>query len=371
MYKVKIYGAGSIGNHLAHACRSLQWDVLICDKDAQALERTKSDIYPARYGRWDDAIRLCTIDQLPKEKFDLVIIGTPPDSHIPIALEVLKSETPKIILIEKPLCGPGLEGASELLALSKEKNVFVGIGYNHTLTQNTREATQILNQNSIGKPLSITAVTREHWKGIFSAHPWLRGPQDTYLGFSSRGGGATGEHSHAINIFQHFTNVLKLGRIVEVTANLNHVKTDEVSYDEIAFLTLKTEKGLMGNVTQDVITEPSLKQLRIQGSAGFLEWQVNFNSGVDRVSFQLEGNSKTQEKLISKTRSDDFKGEIIHIGELLGGTIKPEDSPISLERGLETMMVICATFISDELKRTVKINYEKGFNKAAISAFGV
>ena len=27
MIKVKIYGAGSIGNHLAHACRSKGWDV--------------------------------------------------------------------------------------------------------------------------------------------------------------------------------------------------------------------------------------------------------------------------------------------------------------------------------------------------------
>ena len=60
MYNVKIYGAGSIGNHLAHGCRSKGWDVLMCDLDQQALERTRDDIYPSRYGQWDPQIRLTT-----------------------------------------------------------------------------------------------------------------------------------------------------------------------------------------------------------------------------------------------------------------------------------------------------------------------
>jgi prephenate dehydrogenase len=49
MVYVKIYGAGSIGNHLAYACRSKGWNVLICDVDKEALECTKSEIYPSRY----------------------------------------------------------------------------------------------------------------------------------------------------------------------------------------------------------------------------------------------------------------------------------------------------------------------------------
>ena len=58
MKRVKIYGAGSIGNHLAHACRQLGWDVVVCDVSQSALERMKSEIYPARYGAWDAAIQL-------------------------------------------------------------------------------------------------------------------------------------------------------------------------------------------------------------------------------------------------------------------------------------------------------------------------
>ena len=38
MTKVKIYGAGSIGNHLAYACRSKGWDVTLCDIDTEHRE---------------------------------------------------------------------------------------------------------------------------------------------------------------------------------------------------------------------------------------------------------------------------------------------------------------------------------------------
>ncbi len=64
MARVKIFGAGSIGNHLGHACRGLGWQVTICDIDAQALRRTRVEIYPARYGAWDDGIRLAAVDEV-------------------------------------------------------------------------------------------------------------------------------------------------------------------------------------------------------------------------------------------------------------------------------------------------------------------
>ena len=51
--KIKIIGAGSIGNHFANAGIKLGWDVSIFDVDKEALQRTKNKIYPSRYGSWD------------------------------------------------------------------------------------------------------------------------------------------------------------------------------------------------------------------------------------------------------------------------------------------------------------------------------
>jgi len=179
VYKVKIYGAGSIGNHLAHACRNKDWDVLICDLDKQALERTKNDIYPTRYGAWDEQIKLLTVADAPTEKYDLVIIGTPPEYHFPIAIKVLKNKEAKAILIEKPLCIPSLKEANEIVKLAKETGIFVGVGYNHTLTANTVKVEQLLKENIVGEALSLHVRWLEYWGGIFNAHPWLKGPHDS------------------------------------------------------------------------------------------------------------------------------------------------------------------------------------------------
>ena len=364
MYKVKIYGAGSIGNHLAYACRTKGWDVLMCDIDQEALTRTRDDIYPSRYGAWDTDIRLCSLEQLPDEHFDLVIIGTPPDTHFALARTVMETRPPKVLLIEKPLCGPSLDGAQEIVELQKTTGTFVAVGYNHTLTPNTERIAELLAADIIGQPLTITARFREHWGGIFGAHPWLSGPQDTYLGNYERGGGASGEHSHAMNIWQHFAHLANMGRITEVSASLDMVADGNTKYDRVCLLNVRTKSGNIGDIAQDVITEPAQKYVRIQGSNGFLEWIANHSAGNDAVRY-WDGTSEIKEELLPKTRPDDFKGEIEHIANILDGQ-SAEGSPISLERGLDTMLVIAAAHMSHRQQRTVYLDYDKGYRPNAI-----
>lgn len=365
MIKVKIYGAGSIGNHLAYASRSMRWDVLICDVDADALKRTKTQIYPNRYGAWDSDIRLCLVQDMPREEFDIVIIGTPPDNHLDLAIRILKEEHPQILLIEKPLCTPTLENAQTLYELSSQSDTVVCVGYNHTLGKNTVEAEKILRGGKIGECVTMNAAFQEHWGGIFKAHSWLAGPQESYLGFSARGGGASGEHSHAVNIWQHFAHVLGLGRIVEVSAFMDFVENSKVAYDRICYFNVKTEKGFCGLIIQDVVTEPPKKYVRIQGEEGFLGWYVNWDSDNDAVITQRKGEIIAK-NTFPKKRPDDFKWEVEHLNQIMEGRVK--ESPISLERGLDTMMVIAAAHLSHQQKRVMHIDYSKGYILGAIKA---
>ena len=73
---------------------------------------------------------------------------------------------------------------------------------------------ELIAAGGIGKIETLDVEFREFWGGIFAAHPWLDGPQDTYLGFWKRGGGASGEHSHAINLWQHIAHVAGAGGAV-------------------------------------------------------------------------------------------------------------------------------------------------------------
>jgi len=67
----------------------------------------------------------------------LLIIGTSPDSHMKIALAEPKNCFPVVMLIEKPLCKPSLEGLREVEKLATQKGVQVCVSYNHTTTENT------------------------------------------------------------------------------------------------------------------------------------------------------------------------------------------------------------------------------------------
>ena len=154
-----------------------------------------------------------------------------------------------------------------------------------------------------------------------------------------------------------------MGRVVEVSATLDIVDDEEVHFDRLCLLNVKTEKGLVGNITQDVVTEPPLKKLRVQSSEGFLEWVVNHDKENDAV-FYRDKTGKDQEKLIPKKRPDDFAGEIRHIGELLKNPAIA--SPIALERGLDTMIVLAAAHLSHDTNRKIQINYDKGYVPEAL-----
>jgi predicted dehydrogenase len=357
MYRVKIYGAGSIGNHIAHASRQLGWEVVVCDVSDTALERMKNEIYPARYGRWDQAIKLYNNKSAPVGGFDLIHIGTPPEFHIPLALQCIH-ENPKGILIEKPLCTPSLDQAQELYQISQASSTRVFVGYDHVVGKAAKKAEELIKSGVIGEVKTIDVEFREHWGGIFKAHPWLDGPEDSYLGFWQLGGGASGEHSHAINLWQHFAHLGGAGRVVEVEAMLTYVMEGKANYDCLCLLNLRTEAGLVGRVVQDVVTTPPRKRARIQGTLGAVEWVNGYNSDGDAV-LCLRPGSPDELHFISKKRQDDFIEELKHVEAHFMVAAQP--SSISLERGLDTMLALRAAHRSESEKCRVQMDYSKGY----------
>ena len=81
---------------------------------------------------------------------------------------------------------------------------------------------------------------------------------------------------------------------------------------------------------------------------------------------RINNNGKVVSKNFLKTRPDDFILELKHIDSVIKGDIL--SSPISIERGLDTMLVIAAAHLSDKTKRSIKIDYSKGYSLSALSA---
>ncbi|MDZ4405792.1 Gfo/Idh/MocA family oxidoreductase [Prosthecobacter sp.] len=336
--RIKIYGAGSIGNHLANAARTLGMSVCVVDRDREALRRMREDIYPSRYGRWDDGITLHTSEDEPEGGFDLICVGTPPAAHVPLALKALK-EKPKAIQVEKPLCMPDMASAAELRRLANDNGVKVFVGYDHVVGKSARQAVEMVKEGVIGDVLTLDVEFREFWGGIFAAHPWLAGPHDSYLGFWKQGGGASGEHSHALNLWQHLARSFDFGRVTQVDALMRYVTNERVDYDELCSLHLITDKGFCGRVIQDVVTQPVRKVAIIQGSKGTLTNHVNHSKAGDALILHLTGKDPVI-TTVAKARPDDFIEELKHIDASLNAAAPV--SPLDLDFGLDTMMVVAA-----------------------------
>ena len=109
--------------------------VKITDISFNALLRMKNTIYPSRYSKWDKEINLVNYKDVfkLKDKFDIVLVGTPPSSHYSLVKKIYKYINFEKIMIEKPLSTYKTNvNFKKLKLFSKKKKIFVG--YNHSVS---------------------------------------------------------------------------------------------------------------------------------------------------------------------------------------------------------------------------------------------
>ena len=319
-------------------------DVTICDIDRSALERARDVIYPNRYGAWDDAITLATPDEISGETFDIVIVGTPPATHLKVATAELETTRPGVILIEKPLAHPSSADIEAFLAAAEKSSTRVLVGYNQRLKPNTKHFVQLANTLDLGPLVGLSSNMLESWDGILKAHFWMQSERDSYLAFTDQGGGALLEHSHALNLFLYFADVLGQGRVTDVVADIEWVSHEDGRYDRDSALTLTLESGLVGSVRQDLHTWPASKEATATFEKGALVWSMGDSS--DRVEHRSTSGDVIEAWDFPKTRPDDFLGELEHLRSVWENPTS--ESPIGLGEGLAVMDVILAAFESSQ-----------------------
>lgn len=351
--RAKIVGAGSIGNHLARALRSHEVAVDLVDADPAALARAREEIFPARYGAWDPAIGLFTADEAPRGDYDLIVIGTPPDSHLPLALAALE-EGCGALLVEKPLATPDLVGLDDLNARATSSGTRVLVGYTHGVADATRAFSAAVAQGAVGEVLTIDTQTREHWGGILRAHPWLSGPEASYLGSWRRGGGALGEHSHGLHLWQQLARAAGAGEVTRVAATFDLRTAGDAEHDRIALLDLTTSEGLVGRCVQDVVTQPAAKGARVTGADGVMELRFEREQERDVIVTMRPGAADVVEEFPT-TRTDDFGREVAHVLEVVASG---EPSPLDLAHGVATMRVIAAAFAAGGQDVTMEVRHD-------------
>ena len=353
MTTVKVIGAGSIGNHLAHGCRSKGWDVTIVDRNPEALERTRDTIYPSRYSGWDQAITLATPDEVGGKVFDIVIVGTPPATHLGIATAELRATPPQLMLIEKPLSHPDNVAIRDFVQLAQESATRVLVGYNQRHKPNTQKFLEEAKDPGLGKLVGLSSHMLESWDGILKAHFWMASEKDSYLAFTDQGGGALLEHSHALNLMLYFAKELGQGDAVQVDATIDWVTDESGRHDRDTRLNITLESGLVAEVWQDLHTWPAKKEAVATFESGRVVWKMGDSN--DAVTLVAADGTIKNHWDFPKKRPDDFSGEITHLGDLLRSPEQP--SSLDLEHGLRVMEVALAAMESSAVGTTSSVSH--------------
>jgi len=333
--RVLIFGAGSIGNHMTYASIKLGYQVFVTDKSQIALHRMKKLIYIKRYGRWNKKIVQLPYKEIFQNKlfFDLIIIGTPPDTHVELALNIIKRLKYKNILIEKPI----FPFNQKKINLSKKKingNIFCG--YNHSLSKSFLEFKKILSSKKFGNVNFIDIQWREGWEGILGAHFWMKNEYDSYLGNYLKGGGASQEHSHSIHL-GHILKKLFLKKDCKYeNGQIYFQKFKKKKYDKFSQLYFSNKTQSM-NISIDLFSPIAKKEILVCSNEYKIKLEINFKKNQDAVT--LYSKNKKKIKIFKKTRSIEFENELRHI-EKVNDKNKYKNSSINLPNAVETINII-------------------------------
>lgn len=306
---ILIFGSGSIGNHMAYASRRLNLNTSITDIDPSALLRMKYKIFPKRYGKWDDNINIIdykSVFQI-KKKYDLIVIGTPPKTHLDLFFKCKKSLKYKKILIEKPLC------AFKEIKLDKfkkiiKKNSDIYCGYNHSISKSFLYFENLLYKKKF-KLKKIDVGWCEDWRGILNAHFWLKDEFKSYLGNSADGGGALQEHSHGLHLLYLILKRYKINLDKEnfLSSSLNKKKNNKV-YD-----LLTSVHGINRNISFNYLTDlksnPENKSIKVSDGKNEIHLYFNYKKNTDTVMV-FKNKILIKKKNFIKTRSSEFENEL-------------------------------------------------------------
>ncbi len=335
MKKILIFGAGSIGNHMSKACTELGYEVFITDISSAALVRMKNFLYPMRYKKWNNKIQRVSYKEVFNLNFffDLIIIGTPPISHLNIFNDCKKNLKFKRILIEKPISNFTNNRIYNLKRYTDK--YFIFCGYNHSVNPSLSNFLKIIKRYK-NKINTISVSWNEGWKGILNAHPWLKNEFSSYLGDYKSGGGATQEHSHGIHVIVCILNTLKI-KGLKIDKKINFFKSSKgIKYDYYSSF-FSNIKNIFIKYETNLLTYPANKSIKIETNDRSINWYCNYKKDKDCITI-IKNNSKS-EKIFKKTRSSEFVNEIKHIMRI-DNKKKYNNSPINLDNSLKVFNLI-------------------------------
>jgi len=326
--RILVVGCGSIGSrHISNLKSFFPGPVEACDLDTERLSFINEKYGAKVYTDLREAL---------EQKFDAVIISTPPSSHIPIALTSIEHDTH--LFIEKPLSNT-LDGIKELLEKGKKSDKVIFVGYNFRFHPGIRLVKDKVDSGEIGKILSATA---EFGQYLPDWRPW-QDYRKSYTAGKNLGGGIILDGSHEIDYIRWF-----LGEVKEVTCFAAKISSLDVETEDVAKILLKFKSGAIAGIHLDFVQRGYTRTCKLIGEEGTIEWSFLGQS----VKVYSKDARKWQTLNINVELNDMYINEMKHFIRCIRGEEKPM---INGEEGRKTLEVALAAKKSAITGKLVKL----------------
>lgn len=112
-----------------------------------------------------------SLEELLRDRVDLVDVCTPPNSHAPIIQQALTAG--KNVLTEKPLATDS-KAAADLVEFAKKKALVLGVNQNHLYSKSIRELSKLISEGTLGELLQLTITFP---LSVYHADHWTSNPK--------------------------------------------------------------------------------------------------------------------------------------------------------------------------------------------------
>ena len=174
-------------------------------------------------------------------------ICTPPQTHVPLAIESLRAGVP--VLVEKPTA-LSLAEMDRLVAVSRETGVPALTVFQHRFGPGAQRLIRLLAEGVLGRPLVATCETLWYRPAEYFDVPW-RGRWEV------EGGGPT--MGHGIHQFDLLLAVLGPWRRLSAFAARQALPTDT---EDVSMAVVEFENGALATVVNSIVSPRETSRLR-------------------------------------------------------------------------------------------------------------
>lgn len=286
MKKILIVGAGGIGKkHIDGFLRTGEFSISICDVDIQKINKIKEE-YPL-----DNTFN--DFYSTPLKSFDAVLIATPANYHIPMAIRCAGEGIP--FLVEKPL-SVSMEGVDGLIRIIEKNKVPSAVGFTRRSIPSFIKLKEIIDSGITGEiKMSLFFVAQDYRK-------YRPDYGCIYFARQEMGGGCILDAvSHMIDLAQWYIGSPSEGFCIY--DNLAFGK--EIETEDSAVITGRFNKKSMVNFYCNLFQKPYELLIEFAGMKGNLRY-ISENRYVSRILFSDNDEGRWSEMGVFENEIKDY-----------------------------------------------------------------